>query len=743
MRDRIAITLALLLLSALSVARVSRPPRPVAATSPDTVFSAERAMRYVEDIAIRPHAMGMPDHDRVRDYIVGQLNALNLRPQIQTTTGVGTRYQVAGRVQNILAWLPGVDAHGKAVLLVAHYDGVEGGPAAGDNGSGTAALLETLRALRARKTALAHDVIGLFTDGEETGLLGAAAFVREHPWAKDVAVVLNFDTRGTSGRSVMFETGVGNRDAVSVLRSVGDATAGSVFTTIYRTLPNDTDLSELSMLGQPAMNFAFVDGIERYHTSNDDVAHLDPGSLQHQGEQMLGLARAFGSGTLPRPRTGDAVFFDLPLIGLVVYPESLAIPLAIVMCLAVGAAVFRSRRGVIAGVVVTLVAVVASASAAFAVTWIATLVLQRLHWSGDPQWRGLYALAVSIFCMAVVLALASMAKRWTHESGVWMGAIVVCAIAGLALSIVAPGASYLFVWPALLAAVAVLTPARARPVVEWIAIAVTILLLIGFAYGVSVVMLGIAGVGAVALGVLTATVVLLVLPRIEAVMAGVEWNGAEWLAAASAVILTAVAITTRPGPDHPVPTALVYAVNADSGEGWFGTYSGVSDNWSQRVIAPFAAPPAWTRRVSGTRGLVGHPVARVSLDAPAAALVRDTIIASARRLVFRVHAPPGATNLVMRALGAHVSSSSIDGRVVDTTRYRRRPAEWSMPYWAVPDTGAIVALSVPTGSHIELELVSRQPGLPKVPGLTVPPRPPQVVQAQFGDATYIYRRLVF
>lgn len=742
MRDRIVTALALLLLSALSIARINRPPRPVAATASDTVFSAERAMHYVEDIAVRPHSMGMPDHDRVRDYIVGQLNALNLRPQIQTTTGVGTRYQVAGRVQNILAWLPGVDTHGKAVLLVAHYDGVEAGPAAGDDGSGTAALLETLRALRARKTALAHDVIGLFTDGEETGLLGAAAFVREHPWAKDVAVVLNFDTRGTGGRNLMFETGAGNRDAVSVLRGIGNVTAGSVFTTIYRTLPNDTDLSELGVLGQPAMNFAFADGIERYHTAYDDVAHLDQGSLQHQGEQMLGLARAFGSGPLPRPRTGDAVFFDLPLFGLVIYPESLAIPLAVVMCLAVGAAVFRSRRGVLAGVAVTLVALVGSALTAFAVSWIAMVVLQRLPWSGDPQWRGLYALALALACIAVVLAIASTAKRWTHESGLLIGAIVVCAIAGLALSIVAPGASYLFVWPALLAALALLTPSRARSVVEWIGIAITILLLVGFAYGVSVVMLGIAGVGAVALGVLTAIVALLVLPRLETVMAGVEWSGAEWIAAASAVTLTAVAITTRPGPEHPVPSALVYAVNADSGEGWFGTFAGVTDNWSQRVIAPFATPPAWTHRVAASR-LIGHPVARVALDAPTAALVRDTMIANARRLVFRVHAPPGATNLVMRALGAHVSSASIDGRVVDTTRYRRRLADWTMPYWAVPDTGAIVALSVPTGSHIELELVSRQPGLPKVPGLTIPPRPPEVVQSQFGDGTYIYRRLAF
>ncbi|MDP9280360.1 MAG: M20/M25/M40 family metallo-hydrolase, partial [Gemmatimonadota bacterium] len=240
---RIGVALGVLALCAVSILRVARPPGAVPATAPDTVFSAERAMRHVEQIAQRPHPMGTVDHDRVRDYIVGQLSALGLAPEIQQTTAIGTRYQEAGHVQNILARLPGGSPNGKAVLVMAHYDGVEAGPAASDDGAGSAALLETLRALRARKQPLAHDIVALFTDGEEAGLLGAAAFVREHPWAKDVGVVVNFEARGTSGRSFMFETGSGNLDVARALRSARDATAGSVFATIYRILPNDTDLS--------------------------------------------------------------------------------------------------------------------------------------------------------------------------------------------------------------------------------------------------------------------------------------------------------------------------------------------------------------------------------------------------------------------------------------------------------------------------------------------------------------------
>src|SRR4051812_1438726 len=243
MLKRLGAAFTILLLCAISILRVARPPGVVPANAPDTVFSGARAMRHVVQIAQRPHPMGTADHDRVRDYITGQISSLGLTPQIQQATAIGTRYQEAGRVQNILTRLPGRDSNGKVVLLVAHYDGIEAGPAAADDGAGCAALLETLRALRARKDPFTHDIIAVFTDGEEAGLLGAAAFAREHPWAKNVGVVLNFEARGTSGRSFMFETGPGNLDVARALRTAGDASAGSVYATIYRLLPNDTDLS--------------------------------------------------------------------------------------------------------------------------------------------------------------------------------------------------------------------------------------------------------------------------------------------------------------------------------------------------------------------------------------------------------------------------------------------------------------------------------------------------------------------
>jgi hypothetical protein len=743
MKKRLLAATGLLVLCAWSVVRTALPPRPVPASAPDTVFSAERAMRHVKQIAVRPHAIGTPDHDRVRDYIVGELAAIGLHPQIQETTAISTRYREAGRVQNILAWLPGRLPTGKAVLVMAHYDGVEAGPSAGDDGAGAAAVLETARAIRARKTPLAHDVIVLLTDGEEPGLLGAAAFVREHPWAKDVAVVINFEARGTTGRSFMFETGPGDLAAVRALRRVGGASAGSVYTSIYRTIPNDTDLSELAVLQLPALNFAFADGVERYHTAHDDVAHLNAGSVQHHGSQMLGLVRELGNGPLPLPRTSDAVFFDLPSLGLIVYPMTVALPLAIIALVIAALAAFREGRGIIIGIVTSLIAVGAAAVLARFAGDALGFVQARLPWSGAVEWSGIHGAAIAMLAVAATLFCYGIARWWATDRGVEAGALIVWAILSLIVAVKVPGASYLFTWPTLFAAFAMLTSDRVRPVALWIMATITLLLIAGFTYGVSIVMLGVSGSGAIALGVLVSLVTLLMMPLLNTVVANLRLSGAPWALAAAGVFALIGVFVTRRSAEHPARTALAYTQNADSDDAWLGSVARFRDNWTLSALGAMTPTPDWAGRGVGGGRFVGRKVTRVPLAGPSVTLVRDTLVNGARRIVLRVLAPSGASAVLMRASGAPVSSASLDGRVVDTTRYRYPSRDWTMGYSAVPDTGAIVALSIPSGAKIDFEVTSRTPGLPAIPGVVIPARPSGVVPVQTGDASYVYRRVTF
>lgn len=736
MLKRIVVAVGLIAFSALSIMRVAVAPDAVPATAPDSTFSAERAMIHVRQIAERPHPMGSTDHDRVRDYVVSQLVALGLEPQVQQTTAIGTRYQAAGRVQNIVARLPGRQPGGKAVLMMVHYDGVEAAPAAGDDAAGSAALLETLRALRASKQLLLHDVIALFTDGEESGLLGAAAFVREHAWAKDIGVALNFEARGTTGRSLMFETGPGNLDVARALRQASDATACSVYATIYRTLPNDTDLSELAVLGVPALNFAFADGVERYHTSNDNVAFLNPGSVQHHGSYMLDMVRVFGNEPLPRATTGDGVFFDLPVLGLIVYSQAFEIPLAIIALLLVAALVVRDRRGVLTGALTALAAVVLSAVVGFIAGKFVT---------GPAVWSGRYALAIALFALSATIACSAFARRWTTSHRLHVGALCVLALLALTVAVRAPGVGYLFTWPLIFAAIASLLTNGREPA-GYVSAGVTLLILAGFVYGVAVIMLGLAGVGAIALCVVVTLIGLFVMPQLETIGGTSKLLGAGWIAGAGVLCVVFAALTVHPSAAHPIRTALVYAQNADSTDAWLGSLGASSDAWTRSVLgsAELLAAPAWTARLSDRAGgFVGRKVERVALEAPNATLLSDSVADGNRHVVLRVNAPRGSIAVTMRASGATVVASSIDGQVVSTARYRNQSRDWIMAYWAVPDSGATVALTVAAGQPIQFAVAVRRPGIPALAGVTIPARPDDTVPSQTGDISVVYRQWRF
>jgi hypothetical protein len=724
---RVATALGLTLITAWSIHRIRHTPTPLPATAPDTVFSAARALEHVSAVAQRPHPLGTAEHDRVRDYIVAQLRALGIESELQTTTAIGTRYREAGRIQNILGYLPGSASNGKALLLMVHYDGVGAGPAAGDDGAGVGALLETLRALRARAAPLRSDVIALFTDGEEAGLLGAAAFVREHPRAKDVAVALNFEARGTSGRSTMFETGPGNLDAVRALRTARDVTAGSIFTTIYRALPNDTDLSELSLLGVPAMNFAFADGVERYHTSHDDLAHLDSGSVQHHGLQMLALTTALAGGRLPRPVTGDAVFFDFPVLGLIIYPMWVAMPLAVLLvALTVFVLSGEPEKGRALLGALAMIATVASCAVAASFVEV----------TGPALWSGAVAGAFALAAVGVNAAVYLLVDR-QRTGAAHMGALLVWVLLGATLSFAVPAVSYIFVWPALFALVA----RHSRHVVaEWVAALVALVMLAGFAYSAAAVMLGVTGAGAAVLVVLASMLVWLLAPLVARAFA-TWWAALGLLVAASVCFAVFAKLTVKQTPEHPARSRLVYAENADGGDAFLGAGS-ATQAWTRDILGDATRGPDWTARVGASaRYLVGHSMPSMHLEPPTASLVSDSTHGGVRSVVVRVNAASGTTAIVVRAVGVTVERVRIDGRVTDTTRFRRRSPVWSTQYWNVPPEGAVFAFDIPAGEPLTLDLSAHRPGLPAA--MSVPARPANVVASDAGDESVVLRRVRF
>jgi len=318
---RIALALAVGVATFAVVAH--EPPAAETLDAPPGVFSAARAMKHVEAIAVESHPTASAPIEGVRTYLLDTLRNLGLEPEVQKPADPNDP------IRNVVARLPGKGPPGKkSLLLCAHHDSTSYGPGAGDNASGVAAVLETLRALKSGPP-LDRDVVVLFDDGEEVGLLGANLFVKEHPWAKDVGVVVNLDARGNHGPSFMFETSEQNG---WLIRRFAEASphpfATSFSMDVYRLMPNDTNLTVFKRAGLDGLNFAFARGLPYYHTAKDTPANLDPRTLQHQGENALALTRSLGRQDLDEPRAEPVLYFSVLSRWTLYYPLRLAPALA-------------------------------------------------------------------------------------------------------------------------------------------------------------------------------------------------------------------------------------------------------------------------------------------------------------------------------------------------------------------------------------------------------------------------------
>jgi hypothetical protein len=299
--------------------------------APLSEFSTKRALETVKEISKKPHYVGSKNHEIVAQYLQKQLKNLGLEPSFQegfTMTEKGTLV----KSKNIIAKIKGT-SNTKALLLLSHYDSAPHSSSLGasDDASGVATILESVRAYLYNKTQHKNDIIILFSDAEELGLNGASLFVTQHQWAKKVGLALNFEARGSSGPSYMLmETNQGNAKMVDAFSSgnVQYPVSNSLMYSIYKMLPNDTDLTVFREQGQiQGFNFAFIDSHFNYHTAQDNFQNLDPKTLAHQGTYLVPLLNYFSNADLTNLNsTEDKVYFSIPF-KYISYPFSWILPM--------------------------------------------------------------------------------------------------------------------------------------------------------------------------------------------------------------------------------------------------------------------------------------------------------------------------------------------------------------------------------------------------------------------------------
>ena len=749
------------------------PPSPLPASAPDTQFSAERAIKHDRVTATEPHPAGSPANDRVETYIYDTLRSMGVEAEMNKSFYV--EGHSVGLRNMVLARIPGT-APTKSFTMMAHYDSVPYGPGAADDGGGVISMLEVARALKAGPP-LMNDIVFVFTDAEEAGMLGARAF-GNHPWFKDVGVLLNFEARGNQGPSMMFETSPGNGWLIEQLaKAPGYPCASSLMYDVYKRMPFASDLNVLKPLTIQAMNVAFVDNFAQYHTKNDNPDNFSLASVQHHGSYGLGLARHFGNMPLDNiPKTPDAIYFNTLGFHLVHYPLSWGRPLAILAALTLLVAVvigFLRKRLTISGLIGGILAFgICAVCAALFTAFLLLIVFGPAKFLGLytkdilylPDLRGLYqnnlygtAFAASTVCVIALLAVFFL--RFLRVENFAVGALVWWLAVLAALEVFLPGGSYLAMWPLFFSALGLgvlfLLPDCERPA-PW-AIAVTTLfalpgiaifapmyraflstLMILFAPGLSLVIVLMLG---------------LLIPQVYLITRPNRW----WLPTLSggfAALLIAFGLATGGyTPLQPRLNSVVYTLDVDTGQAFWLSSDKELDEWTSQFFPPGTEPTQLDdqqynrrheRRHPGNKRIWKAPAPVANLTGAQIEIVSDQILGTPsatqaapeppassangneREITLRIISPDKTACLDLSSeSGARIHSAELFGKGIPGTP-SPSSANGSSDHWGIgfnlfPKDGVELKLKTDADKPLALETRERLYGMPDVPGIK--PRP--------------------
>ncbi|GAY07452.1 M20/M25/M40 family metallo-hydrolase [Pseudonocardia sp. N23] len=723
----LAVAAAWLIIAVVTVVAVLSvmPPSPRTDVPADEP-SAAAAFAHVERIGARTHVAGSAANDEVRTYILDTLRGFGVQTRVQDTVGVNG--EQAARVRNVVATIPGTapEAERGRVFLVAHYDSVQVGPGANDDGAGVSTLLESARVLRA--APLRNDVVLLFTDAEEACLCGAQAFVASDPLAAQGGVVLNVEARGTGGPVIMFETTRGNANLIDVYAAAAPHPVATSFAVeVYRILPNDTDFSPFRDAGRfTGLNSAYIDGAAAYHSPEDVPARMDRGSLQAHLDSAVALARAFGDQDVTAmPAAQDATYFPV-LDMLVHYPESAVWPLAVLAAVTVLAlaVVARWRRAasvprMLGGLLAAVVPLVGAPLLAQGGWWL--LVVIRPDYAGvrdvwNPTW---YRWALVVLVAAVVLTWFALLRKVIGAVALGVGGLAWLAALGIVLASLAPGGSYLAAVPALVGAVCALVAVAVGRTGVGVA-AATVAAVVGIVVLVPTAVLFFPALGLPVAAVPAFVLVLLtpvLLPLLDPLLGGhASWQGPVALVAAVALGAAGLAADRFTAAD-PVPAQLMYSLDADTGQA--------------RWVTEEDQPGAWTAGYVDRRQLVPELLGMSGFfwagPAPAAALpaarvdvVSDVATGAGRTVTVRIVPQRPVRLLALEAGdGPTVRAATVAGAPVDV-----RDGRLDLIFHAPPPEGLELRLELTAQGRLDLSVLDGSDGLSGLPGFV--PRPPDV-----------------
>jgi hypothetical protein len=754
---RPAFTFLLLALILLLSYEGLRPPAPKSTSSPAQEFSAERAREVLQRLVGDgvPHPTGSAHNDVVRGRVMDEFTRVGYEPQIQTGFACD-EYGDCATVKNVVARLDG-NTSSPAVLLAAHYDSVPAGPGAFDDGAGAAAVLEIARAYKSLP-APKNSIVFLIDDGEEAGLLGARVFVEHHPWAKDIRAVVNVDNRGTSGPSLMYETGDANEWATRIYTQHASRPAtNSIFYFAYKHLPSDTDFTIFKAAGYQGLNFAAIGDAAQYHTPRDDFENANTSTIQHHGDNALSSLRALAESEIIAPPENPAAYFDLFERRAVLWPVRLSLKIALgsafFLFLEIAWLIYRKNLAwrswfwgclswlisvAATGVTASILQLALQKLGAESVVWVAhSLPLQFVFWS----------VAVTIVCFCAV----RFAPR-AGAIGLWAGVWTWWAGLGIFMASRAPAVSYIFQVATVTAVLAALAFVfRRTRATRGLSLAVVLPSVAVAIAGFGATLLLYPGFGNPILPVVSVVVAALLTP-IAPICADLRRSrGFPRIAMpglAVAVILAAAFLAvvvpafSAKSPEH---VNLEYVQDSDSGKSQWVVYPA-----SGRLPEPIRLATNFTRQnggpfpwVPGTLFVANAP--HLDLPPPTLTIMESSELPGKRHYKALLRSERGASRAsVLFPADSGVESIQMEGEMLQAQSQKMRHESngwYAYLCETMPAKGIELSFTLPVGKPVQVYAVDTSFTLPLEGMFLLKSRPLTAAPYQDGDHTTVVRHV--
>ena len=618
-----------------------------------TEFSTHNALNHLHKITQKPHYTGSSEHNVVRRYLVNEFEKLGLIVGVQEQIAINKKWRGAANTKNIIAKIKGSE-NGKALLLLSHYDSSpHSSLGASDAGSGVVIILEGVRAFLAKNEMPKNDIIICITDAEELGLLGANAFVNHHPWAKDVGLVLNFEARGSGGPSYMLlETNGGNKKLIESFQEAETPfpAANSLMYSIYKMLPNDTDLTVFREDGDiDGFNFAFIGDHFDYHTAQDSYERMDLETLQHQESYLTALLSYYSNSDLQNLKAEeDYVFFNFPGLGLVFYPFSWVnymFWICVVLFLGLLFIGFMNRKLTVQGIARGFIPFALSLVISSLLSFYGWKLLLKIHPQYNDILHGftyngyLYIGVFVAFTLAICCWLYKGFFRKKTSQDLLIAPLFFWLLINGGVAFYLPGAGF-FIIPViillLILSLLIFSKGKVKPSLLYTFLAIPVLII--FAPMIKMFPVGLG------LKMLIISTVFTVLLFGFLVPVLIQYKSIKKLSniflLIGAMLLISASLQASYSTDRKQPNSILYVLDANKNEAYWASYNNKPDEFTSQFLGNNPKKGSYNNQTTSSKyrtGIQLHQNADLKpLERPVISVVLDTIVKNDRKICLSI-----------------------------------------------------------------------------------------------------------